>query len=134
MDNKLKVRFFWHKDFKEPWCSLYRGDEQIRFNLPGFLGDDEGLGIEHLKKWLQNGLAKIERIKSGEISDFDMWGQSMGAEISLEKVIVYYGDNYFPEERIGFNAFCDILTKWLDFISLPEDLSKDVTFYVDMDI
>ncbi|MGX2950013.1 hypothetical protein ACWIUA_03765 [Ursidibacter sp. B-7004-1] len=81
----MKVRFFWHKDFKEPWCSLYRGDEQIRSNLPGFLGDDEGLGIEHLKKWIQNGLAEIEKIKSGEISDFDMWGNLWGLKFPWRK-------------------------------------------------
>lgn len=92
------------------------------------------MGVSHLKKWIKNGLDEIEKIKSGERSDFDMWGQSMGAEISLNKVIVYCGDGYFPEEEMGFNAFCEILSKWLDFISLPKDLNKEVTFDIDMNI
>lgn len=58
----------------------------------------------------------------------------MGAKISLDKVIVYYGDDYFPEEKIGFNAFHDILARWLNFIYSPEDLNKDETFHVNMNI
>lgn len=131
MENNMKVKFFWHENFKEPWCCLYDGIVQVRSNLPGFLGDDEGLGVSHLKKWIKNGLDEIEKIKSGERSDFDMWGQSMGAEISLNKVIVYCGDDHFPEEEIGFNAFYKILTEWLDFISLPQNLSREVIFDID---
>ncbi|OOF84403.1 hypothetical protein BKG92_00580 [Rodentibacter ratti] len=129
----MKIRFFWHKEFREPWCTLYKDEEQIRSNLPGFLGDDEGLGVEHLKKWIKNGLCEIEKVKSGEVLDFDMWGQTMGAEISLDKVSIYCGDDYFPEEIIGFNAFYEILIKWLDFISSSEDFNKEVIFYIDMD-
>lgn len=118
----------------EPRCIFYENDEEIYINFMHFLTDDEGLGGKYIQQWIENSLNEIDKIKSGEVSDFNMWGQSLGADISLEKVIIYWGDDRLPEEIIQFSTFCEILIKWLDFISLPAAIDKEVTFDIDMNI
>lgn len=134
----MKICFYWYKSpnfndsFMEPRCIFYENDEETYINFMHFLTDDEGLGGKYIQQWIENSLNEIDKIKSGEVSDFNMWGQSLGADISLEKVIIYWGDDRLPEEIIQFSTFYEILIKWLDFISLPAVIDKDVTFFVNI--
>ena len=96
----MDLKFYWYisstwKDgVLRPRCSILNVDEAL--NIVNFLIDDEGLGIGHLQKWIKNGLEEINKISKKEISEYDMWGQSLGALISLDKVTIYWGDEEYP--------------------------------------
>lgn len=132
----MKICFYWYESpkfndgFMEPRCIFYENNEEVYINFMHFLTDDEGLGGKYIRQWIENSLNEINKIKLGEESDFNMWGQSLGADISLEKVVIYWGDDRFPEEIIQFSTFYEILIKWLDFISLPAAIDKEEIFFV----
>lgn len=99
-------------------------DDTFKGLIASFLTDDEGLGIKHLKKWIDEGLVEIEQIINGELDFYDMWGQAWGAEITRDSVLIYWGyDDTEYEETMPFDAFYIILRKWREF--LDSEPSKD---------
>jgi hypothetical protein len=39
-----------------------------------------------------------------------MWGQTLGALISLDKVTIYWGDEEYPDDYLEFDQFKIILS------------------------
>lgn len=111
-----------------PRCSMLNVDEAL--NIVNFLIDDEGLGISHLQKWIKNGLEEIDKISKKEILEYDMWGQTLGALISLDKVTIYWGDEEYPDDYLEFEQFKTILTNWYNFLISEPNISNEVYFSV----
>ena len=63
-----------------------------------------------MQKWIKNGLEEIDKISKKEISEYDMWGQTLGALISLDKVTIYWGDEEYPDDYLEFDQFKIILS------------------------
>ena len=108
----INVKFswidMWTDGSLEPHCSILNINEDL--HITHFLIDDEGLGIGHLQKWIKNGLEEIDKISKKEISEYDMWGQTLGALISLDKVTIYWGDEEYPDDYLEFDQFKIILS------------------------
>ena len=128
----INVKFSWIDMWKEgslePHCSILNINEDL--NITHFLIDDEGLGISHLQKWIKNGLEEIDKISKKEIPEYDMWGQTLGALISLDKVTIYWGDEEYPDDYLEFDQFKIILSKWYDFLLSDPNISNEVYFSV----
>jgi len=128
----INVKFSWIDMWKdgslEPHCSILNINEAL--NITHFLIDDEGLGISHLQKWIKNGLEEIDKISKKEILEYDMWGQTLGAIISLDKVTIYWGDEEYPDDYLGFDQFKIILSNWYDFLLSEPNISNEVYFSV----
>lgn len=130
----MDLKFYWYisstwKDgVLRPRCSMLNVDEAL--NIVNFLIDDEGLGISHLQKWIKNGLEEIDKISKKEILEYDMWGQTLGAIISLDKVTIYWGDEEYPDDYLGFDQFKIILSNWYDFLLSEPNISNEVYFSV----
>ena len=130
----MDLKFYWYisstwKDgVLRPRCLILNVDEAL--NIVNFLIDDEGLGIGHLQKWIKNGLEEINKISKKEISEYDMWGQSLGALISLDKVTIYWGDEEYPDDYLEFDQFKIILSNWHDFLLSEPNISNEVYFSV----
>ena len=75
-------------------------------------------------------LTKIDKISKKEISEYDMWGQTLGALISLDKVTIYWGDEEYPDDYLEFDQFKIILSKWYDFLLSEPNISNEVYFSV----
>jgi len=65
-----------------------------------------------------------------EILEYDMWGQTLGAIISLDKVTIYCGDEEYPDDYLGFDQFKIILSNWYDFLLSEPNISNEVYFSV----
>ncbi len=133
----MKVNFFWspnliNKQALEPDVGLYNHPNGFKCDIiANFLNDDEGLGLNHLKEWFDEGLIEIEKIKRNELDFYDMWGQAWGAEITKDNVLIYWGyDDTEYEENMPFETFYTIIKKWREFIDTEPSLENKVTFVV----
>lgn len=130
----MDFKFYWYisdtwKDgILRPRCSMLNIDEAL--NIINFLIDDEGLGITHLQKWIKNGLEEIDKISKKEITEYDMWGQTLGALVTLDKVTIYWGDEEYPDDYLEFEQFRTILSRWYDFLMSEPHLNNEVYFSV----
>ena len=94
-----------------------------------FLSDDEGLGLEHLKNWIDEGLIQIKKVRLGELGSYDMWGQAWGADISLDNVLIYWGyDDNIYEESMSFQNFYTIIKNWKVFLNSEPSLDNVIEF------
>mgnify|MGYP000937511329 CR=1 FL=1 len=76
-----------------------------------------------LQKWIKNGLEEIDKISKKEILEYDMWGQTLGAIISLDKVTIYWGDEEYPDDYLEFDQLKIILSNWYDFLLSEPNIS-----------
>jgi len=133
----MKIMFSWYLDqiYGEsrfhPIFLMTETPDGCKGCLSSLMTDDEGLGLPHLIEWVANGLSQIERVRSGELTTFNWWGQAWGAEVSLRSVKIYWGyDEAEYEDVMDFNNFYDILTKWNGFIKSQPALDTRVEFDV----
>lgn len=128
----MNFKFYWLDIFDDgvlyPFCTILNIENAL--NISNFLTDDEGLGIKHLQKWVKNGLEQIDKISKKEIVEYDMWGQSLGALISLNKVTVYWGNDEYPEDYLEFEQFKVILSNWYQFLMSEQNIEHEMTFFV----
>lgn len=120
----------WNDGILRPDCYILNKESKKPSNIISFLLDDEGLGVKHLQKWVKNGLEQIDKISKKDVIEYDMWGQSLGALISLDKVTVYWGDDEYPEEYWEFEQFKVILSNWYQFLMSERNIEHEMTFSV----
>ena len=124
------ITFLWNQN--QPVCKISNSDPDFKNDcIINFLNDDEGLGLKHLKGWIRNGLIEVERIKVGENDFYDMWGQAWGAEISRDRVNIYWGYSDTDYSQIlSFDGFYIILKNWSNFLELGHKNTKEIEFEI----
>ena len=75
-------------------------------------------------------LKRLIKYLKKKISEYDMWGQTLGALISLDKVTIYWGDEEYPDDYLEFDQFKIILSNWYDFLLSEPNISNEVYFSV----
>lgn len=126
----MNITFLWNQC--SPVCQVSSNDFDFKEDcITNFLTDDEGLGLKHLKDWIKKGLIEVEKINTGELDYYDMWGQAWGADIRKEGVNIYWGySDTDYEEFIPFDSFYIILKNWSDFLELGSNKHKVIKFKV----
>lgn len=131
----MKVKYWWKESeslrdgFMRPKCDCAEALDDFKGLVFSFLNDDEGLGLEYLSKWIDDGLTEIEKIKVGELNYYDMWGQAWGADITKENVLIYWGyDDTNYEESLSFECFYKLVRKWSEFLKTEPRIDQVVEF------
>ena len=127
----MNIIFSWHstkiygKSKFELGCQT--NDVQAGFKdcISSFLCDDEGLGLQYLSAWIEEGNKKISLVKNSELMIFDWIGKAWSAKVSRDAVKIYwdYDDTeYF--DVMSFESFEKIVRAWSEFITSPPDVEK----------
>jgi len=129
----MLVRLFWTDRWNNgclyPEGQILKKISDIKGLIFEFLSDDEGLGLEHLKNWIDEGLIQIKKVRLGELGSYDMWGQAWGADISLDNVLIYWGyDDNIYEESMSFQNFYTIIKNWKVFLNSEPSLDNVIEF------
>lgn len=112
----MLISFKWSQN--QPSCQISNIDASFKKDcLINFLNDDEGLGLKHLKTWVKKGLMEVEKINTGKLDYYDMWGQAWGAEVKRDGVEIYWGySNIDYKQSLTFDSFYIILKNWSEFL------------------
>lgn len=79
--------------------------------------------------WIDEGLIEIEKVKSGELESYDMWGHAWGAEMTNKSVLIYWGYDDTPyEEEMTFGSFYKIINEWGKFLKTEPNLNNVIEF------
>lgn len=126
----MNITFLWNQC--SPVCQVSSHDFGFKEDcITNFLTDDEGLDLKYLKDWIKKGLIGVEKVNTGELDYYDMWGQAWGADIRKEGVNIYWGySDTDYEEFIPFDSFYIILKNWSDFLELGGNKNKIIKFKV----
>lgn len=124
-----RVSEAWNDGILRPRCTCDDASDNFKGLVFSFLNDDEGHGLEYLTNWIDEGLNEVEKINDGKLDYYDMWGHAWGADITRNKVLIYWGyDDSKYEENMSFECFYKILKEWCKFIKTEPSLDYKVEF------
>ena len=129
----MLVKLFWTDRWNNgdlyPEGIILENSSNIKGLIFNLLNDDGGLGLSYLENWMDEGLKEIKKVKQGSLNIYDMWGQSWGAEVRKDEVLIYWGyDDTELEETMNFSSFYKILTNWMILISKTPCLETEMLF------
>lgn len=127
----MNIKYFWKYDDVDliPAIDLKSNLNSFKGLIINFLKDDEGLGLEYLRKWIAEGLIEIEKVRLGNLDFYDMWGQAWGAEVRPDNVLIYWGyDDNISEEGMSFEDFYTIVKNWSFFLNSEPSLYNVIEF------
>ncbi|HCR87611.1 MULTISPECIES: hypothetical protein [Psychrobacter] len=129
----MLVKLFWTDRWNNgdlyPEGIILENSSNIKGLIFNLLNDDGGLGLSYLGNWMDEGLKEIKKVKQGSLNFYDMWGQSWGAEVRKDEVLIYWGyDDTELEETMNFSSFYKILTNWMILISKTPCLETEMLF------
>ena len=129
----MLVKLFWTDRWNNgdlyPEGIILENSSNIKGLIFNLLNDDGGLGLSYLGNWIDEGLKEIKKVKQGSLGFYDMWGQSWGAEVRKDEVLIYWGyDDTELEETMNFSSFYKILTNWMVLIGKTPCLETEMLF------
>ncbi|OLF34655.1 hypothetical protein BTW00_12500 [Psychrobacter sp. C 20.9] len=127
----MNIKYLWKYDDVDlvPAIDLKSNSNGFKGLIVNFLKNDEGLGLEYLRKWIAEGFIEIEKVRLGELDFYDMWGQAWGAEVSPDNVLIYWGyDDNIGEEDMSFECFYTIVKNWNSFLNSEPSLYNVIEF------
>lgn len=76
----MNIKYLWKYDDVGlvPAIDLKSNSNGFKGLIVNFLKNDEGLGLEYLRKWIAEGFIEIEKVRLGGLDFYDMWGQAWG--------------------------------------------------------
>ena len=114
---KLKFRWISVLERATPVCEADAVNAQGFCPIADLLTDNGGASIADEAEWIADGVAKIDRVLSGQLASDEWLRDIMVAEIKHDLVAInaYDGDLLY-HQTLSTNDFRRVLKAWHDFI------------------
>lgn len=126
----MPLKFSWNQSgniFRPESKFLLPDKEPVRF-LSDLLCDDGGLDLPRTIPWLDEGIARLEAVTSGETTNADWSRESWGVKIEPEVVEIYFLLQEDYSASIDTRLFQKALLAWREFLqSGPLDSTGSIS-------
>ena len=128
----MNVKFEWIKEFEtySPCCTsdaLYKDGFSL---LDCILHDDGGIGYIASLSWLNEALKNIGEIKTHQLESYNWSRETWGADININRVIIYslLEEDYC--QTFNLKAFEAVLEAWVKFIQCSTKNKVELNFNI----
>lgn len=130
--SEMKLRFYWYVSDAyadgviRPACRCIDPQEDSDEFVANYLMDGGGGGYLDSISWLNEGVGKINLIKSKRVDFINLSRDAWGADLSINGVDIYSLYDEGRRKKIALDALEKAMLKWIGFLQMKPELGTSL--------